>query len=72
MSTVSSQRQVTQIETSLVIVIFTLRVLTYVVSDKPFWNWIGVVRLVSNEVWFDQGSVLWHFLHDCLAQIVLL
>jgi len=31
-------------------VMFMLRVMTYVVSYKLFWNWIGVVRLVSDEV----------------------
>jgi hypothetical protein len=36
-------------------------VMTYVASYKLFWNWIGVVRFVSHEVWFDQGFVIWHF-----------
>jgi len=35
---VLSQRRATQIKTSLVIVIFLLRVLTYVVSYKLFWD----------------------------------
>jgi len=49
-----------------------LRVMTYVVSYKLFWNWIGVVRFVSHEVWFDQGFVNWHFLHYCFVPVVSL
>jgi len=46
-----------RIETSVVIVIFTLRVLTYVVSYKLSWNyqWIGAVRFVSQDVWLTKG-----------------
>ena len=33
----------------------------YVISYKLFWNWNGVVRFVSQEVWFDKGFVIWHF-----------
>jgi len=59
LSTVSSQRRATQIETSLVIVIVVLlRVLTHVVSYQLFWNWIGVVRFASRKVWFDEGLVI--------------
>ena len=56
------QRGGTRIETSLVIVIFKLRVLTYVVSYKLFWDCIqvGVLWFVSHEVWFDKGFVIWH------------
>jgi len=61
-----------RIETSLVIVIIMLRALTYVVSYKLFWNWIGVVWFVSQEVWSDRGYNIWHFLYKCLVQIVLL
>ena len=61
-----------RIETSLVIVIIMLRALTYVVSYKLFWNWIGVVWFVSQEVWSDKGYNIWHFLYNCLVQIVLL
>ena len=43
-----------------------------VVSNKLFWNWNGVVRFVSQEVWFDKGFVVWHFRKYCLVQIVLL
>jgi len=49
-----------------------LRVLTCVVSYKLFWNWIGVVRFVSHEVWFDKGFEIWYFLHCCFLQIVSL
>jgi len=61
-----------RIETSLMIVIIMLRVLTYVVSYKLFWDWIGVVRFVSQEVWFGKGFVIWYFFHYCLVQIVML
>ena len=46
--------------------------LLYVVSYKLFWNWNGVVRFVSQEVWFDKGFVIWNFLHYCLVQTVSL
>ena len=39
-----------KMETSVVIVIFTLRVMTYVVSIKLFWNINCVVQFVSHEV----------------------
>ena len=73
------------IETLLVLVIvLMLRVLTYVVSYWRFRIWIGVIsqayklflneigvaRCVSQEVWFDKGFVIWHFLNYCLEQIV--
>jgi len=61
-----------KIETSLVIVIFTLRVRTYVVSIKLFWNINCVVRFVSHEVWSDKGFIIWHFLHYYFSQIMLL
>ena len=32
--------------------------LLYVVSYKLFWNCNGVVRFVSQEVWFDKGFVI--------------
>jgi len=48
------------IKTSLVVVMFLLRVMTCVVFYKPFWNWSGVVRFVSHEVWSDKGFVIWH------------
>jgi len=35
---------------SLVFVTIMLHVLTYVVSNKFFWNYNGVVRFVSQEV----------------------
>jgi len=47
-----------RIETSLVFVTIMLHVLTYVVSNKLFWNWNSVVRFVSQEVWFDKGFVI--------------
>ena len=47
-----------------------LHVLTYVVSFKLFWNWNKVVRVLSQEVWFDKGYVIWHFLNHCLLQIL--
>jgi len=49
-----------------------LHVLTYVVSNKLFWNWNCVVRFVSQEVWFDKGFVIWNFRNYCLVQIVSL
>jgi len=45
-------------EISLVFVTIMLLVLTYVVSNELFWNWNGVVRFVSQEVWFDKGFVI--------------
>lgn len=59
----SSQRRATRIETSLVIVIFILRVFKYVVSRKLFWNRIEVVQFESHEVRFDIGFVLKLFLY---------
>ena len=47
-------------KTSLVVVMLLLRVMTYVVFNKLFWNWIGVVRFVSHEVWTDEGFAIWH------------
>jgi len=50
-----------RIETSLLIVRFMLRVMTYVVSHKQslkFWNWIDVVRFVSHKVQSDKGFVI--------------
>jgi len=47
LSTAPSQRRATRIQTSLVIVIFMLRVLTYVVSYWLFWNWIVVVQFAA-------------------------
>jgi len=44
------KRTLARIKTSLVLVIFMLYELTYVVSYKLSWNWIGVVRFVSQEV----------------------
>jgi len=41
-------------------------------SYKLFWNWNGVVWFVSQEVWFDKGFVIWHFLNFCLVQIMSL
>ena len=58
-------------EISLVFVTIMLHVLTYVVSNK-FWNRNGVVRFVSQEVWFDKGFVIWNFCNCCLVQIVSL
>ena len=40
-----------RIKTSLVVVMLLLRVMTYVVFHKLFWNWTGVVQFVSHEVW---------------------
>jgi len=50
-------------------VMFMLRVMTYVVSYKLFWNWISVVQfqVVSHEVFSDKGFVVWHFLY-CLRR----
>jgi len=64
------KRKITEI--SLVFVTIMLHVLTYVVSNKLFWNWNGVVRFVSQEVWFDKGFVIWNFRNYCLVQIVSL
>jgi len=61
-----------QIKTSLVVVMYLLRVITYVIFYKLFWNWIGVMRFVSHEVWFDTGFIIWHFLHCCFKQTVSL
>ena len=65
-----------RIETSLVIVMIMLHVLTYVVSYKQLWNWIKVVQFVSQEilqkVWFDKMFVIWHFLEYSLKQVVYL
>ena len=61
-----------RVETSLVIVMLMLRVMTYVVSYKVFWNWIGVVQFSCHEVWSDKGFVIWHFLHCCFLQVVSL
>jgi len=49
-----------------------LHVLMYVVSNNFFWNWNGVVRFVSQEVWFDKGFVIQNFRNYCLVQIVSL
>jgi len=48
-----------RVKTSLVVVMFLLRVMTCVVFYKLFWNWIVVVRFVSHEVWSDKGFVIW-------------
>ena len=57
---------------SLVFMTIMLHVLTYVVSNKLFWNWNGVVRFVSQEVWFGKGFVIQNFRNYCLIQIVSL
>ena len=49
-----------------------LHVLTYVGSNKLFWYWNGVVRFVSQEVWFDKGFVIYKFRNYCWVQIVSL
>ena len=59
-------------EISLVFVIIMLHVLMYVVSNKLFVNWNGVVRFVSHEVWFDKGFLIWNFRNYRLVQIVSL
>ena len=59
-------------EINLVFVIFMLHVLMYVVSGKLFWNWNGVMRFVSQDVWFDKGFVIWNFFNYCLVQTVSL
>ena len=59
-------------EISLVFVTIMLQVLTYVVSNKLFWNWNDVVRFISQEVWFDKGFVIWNCRNYCLVQIVSL
>jgi len=46
--------------------------LLYVVSYKLFWNWNGVARFSSQEVWFDKGFFIWHFLNYFLVQIMSL
>jgi len=61
-----------RIELSLVFVTIMLHMLTYVVSNKLFWNWNGVVRFESQEFWFDKGFVIWIFHNYCLVQIVSL
>jgi len=59
-------------ELGALFVTIMLHVLTYVVSNKLFWNCNGVVRFVSQEVWFDKGFVIYNFRNDCLVQIVWL
>ena len=61
-----------RIEISLVFVTIMLNVLMYIVSNKLFWNWNGVVRFVSQKVWFDKGFVISNFRDNCLVQIVSL
>ena len=52
---IASPSRAMWIQTSLLIVIFKLRVLTCVVFFiKLFRNWIGVVQFGSHEVWFDK------------------
>ena len=46
LSTMLSKHRCPRIETSLVIVICMLRVVTYVAVYELFWNRIGVVRLL--------------------------
>ena len=45
----------------------------YVVSKKLFWHRIGIVRVVSHEVWLDKGFVIWYssllFCIDCVVVI---
>ena len=60
------------LNSNLVIVIFMLRVLTYADSHTLFWDSIGVVRLVSDEILFDKGFLICHSLHCCSVQIVSL
>ena len=48
-------------KTSLVIVIFELRVMTYVVSFINCFELNWFVRFVSYEVWSDKRFVMWHF-----------
>jgi len=52
-----------KIKTSLLVVMWMLRVMTYDIFYKLCWNWIGVVLFVSHEVWFDKKFVIWHFLN---------
>ena len=59
-------------ELGALFVTIMLHVLTYVVSHKLFWNCNGVVRFVSQEVWFDKRFVIQNFRNDCLVQIVSL
>ena len=61
-----------RIQTSLVIVIITLHVLTYVISYKKNWIWVGVVKFWSHEGWFDRGYVIWLFLNHCLEHFASL
>ena len=68
----AKKRRANEKEISLVFETIMLHVLTYVVSNKLIWNWNGVVRLVSQEVWFDKGFVIWNFRNYCLVQIVSL
>ena len=53
-------------------VMFMFRVMTHIFSYKLFLNWIGAVRfqVVSHEVYFDKGFVIWHFLYYYFLQIV--
>jgi len=59
-------------ELDALFVTIMLHVLTYVVSNKLFWNCNGVVRFVPQEVWFDKGFVILNFRNYCLVQIVSL
>jgi len=61
-----------RMEISLVFVTIMLQVLTYIVSNKLFWNLNGVVRFVSQDVWSDKGFVIQKFRNYCLVQIVSL
>jgi len=45
------------------VVMFMLRVMTYVDSYKLFCNWIDVAWFVSHEVWSNEEFVIWHLLH---------
>ena len=45
--------------------------LLYVVSYKLFWNWNGVVRFVSQEVWFDKGFIIWQFFNTVWYKLCL-
>ena len=58
-----------RIKTNLAVVIFMLRVMTYIVFYKLFSNWICVVRCVSREVWSDTLSFFSFFfsIHADLA-----
>jgi hypothetical protein len=35
-------------------------------------RYLSLVRFISQEVWFDKGFVIWHFLNYCLVQILSL